>query len=347
MVLVHVCHNDGVDLVAAQPDSRQRAAGRRSHRWTRRGRCPAGCGARHPRSDIVEHEAHAARRATNWAFRRLLHLARCGRENRCKACRHSVRQGGHVKAPDLDLGQRRHLNGGSRGGRGNAAGRSEQRQRPPPRAPSERPLAKARRDSWTCWLPLVADTAQTSLDPPRQTGPKGRSPAHAPVWPGSGSYPSIGGRLRWTASRPCRYCWRWWSRKPLCRARHLRAPSATVSRRWPISKQHLGTPLLVRGRRGLALTDSGRAFVAASRRILGQLEEATRSGRRVPGRPWRAACHRAHRVRRASSPAHRAGLPGGAAGDLPAPDHCRTASSVLPMSRSIVALRIGIWWTAP
>lgn len=59
-------------------------------------------------------------------------------------------------------------------------------------------------------------------------------------------------------------------------ARHLRAPLATVSRKVADLEQHLGTPLLVRGRRGLALTESGRAFVAASRRILGQLEEAER-----------------------------------------------------------------------
>lgn len=59
-------------------------------------------------------------------------------------------------------------------------------------------------------------------------------------------------------------------------ARQLRAPLATVSRKVTDLEQHLGTRLLVRGRRGLALTDAGRAFVAASRRILGQLEEAER-----------------------------------------------------------------------
>ncbi len=59
-------------------------------------------------------------------------------------------------------------------------------------------------------------------------------------------------------------------------ARQLRAPLATVSRKVSDLEQHLGTRLLVRGRRGLVLTDAGRAFVAASRRILGQLEEAER-----------------------------------------------------------------------
>ncbi len=59
-------------------------------------------------------------------------------------------------------------------------------------------------------------------------------------------------------------------------ARQLRAALATVSRKVSDLEQHLGTRLLVRGRRGLVLTDAGRAFVAASRRILGQLEEAER-----------------------------------------------------------------------
>ncbi|AMJ61136.1 LysR family transcriptional regulator [Bosea sp. PAMC 26642] len=59
-------------------------------------------------------------------------------------------------------------------------------------------------------------------------------------------------------------------------ARHLRVPLATVSRKVAELERHLGTRLVVRTSRGLALTDTGRAYVAASRRILGQLEEAER-----------------------------------------------------------------------
>lgn len=59
-------------------------------------------------------------------------------------------------------------------------------------------------------------------------------------------------------------------------ARHLRAPLATVSRKVSELEHHLGTPLFVRSRGGLRLTESGRAFVSATRRILGQLEEAER-----------------------------------------------------------------------
>lgn len=59
-------------------------------------------------------------------------------------------------------------------------------------------------------------------------------------------------------------------------ARQLRAPLSTVSRKIADFEQHLDTQLLVRTRRGIVLTDAGRAFVAASRRILGQLEEAER-----------------------------------------------------------------------
>lgn len=59
-------------------------------------------------------------------------------------------------------------------------------------------------------------------------------------------------------------------------ARQLRAPLTTVSRKVAELEQHLGTRLVVRTSRRLALTDAGRAFVVASRRILGQLEEAER-----------------------------------------------------------------------
>jgi len=59
-------------------------------------------------------------------------------------------------------------------------------------------------------------------------------------------------------------------------ARSLRAPLATVSRKIAELESHLGTPLFIRSRRGLLLTESGRAFAAASRHILNQMEEAER-----------------------------------------------------------------------
>jgi DNA-binding transcriptional LysR family regulator len=63
-------------------------------------------------------------------------------------------------------------------------------------------------------------------------------------------------------------------------ARQLRAPLASVSRKVADLEQHLGTRLIVRTSRRIALTDAGRAYVAASRRILGQLEEAEREAAR-------------------------------------------------------------------
>jgi DNA-binding transcriptional LysR family regulator len=59
-------------------------------------------------------------------------------------------------------------------------------------------------------------------------------------------------------------------------ARRLRAPLATVSRKVTGLERHLGTQLLLRTSRRLALTEAGRAYVATSRRILEQLEEAER-----------------------------------------------------------------------
>ncbi|MBS7704742.1 LysR family transcriptional regulator [Chelatococcus asaccharovorans] len=57
-------------------------------------------------------------------------------------------------------------------------------------------------------------------------------------------------------------------------ARRLRKPLATVSRNVGELETHLGVRLVLRSSRGLALTDEGRAFVAASRRILEDLEAA-------------------------------------------------------------------------
>jgi DNA-binding transcriptional LysR family regulator len=59
-------------------------------------------------------------------------------------------------------------------------------------------------------------------------------------------------------------------------ARRLRAPLATVSRKVGDLEKHLGVRLLRRTSRGLALTEEGRRFVAASRRILGDLDAAER-----------------------------------------------------------------------
>lgn len=59
-------------------------------------------------------------------------------------------------------------------------------------------------------------------------------------------------------------------------ARRLGTPLATVSRKVSELEKHLGVRLLLRSSRGLALTDEGRAFVAASRRILDELQAAER-----------------------------------------------------------------------
>jgi DNA-binding transcriptional LysR family regulator len=59
-------------------------------------------------------------------------------------------------------------------------------------------------------------------------------------------------------------------------ARRLRVPLATVSRRVSELEKHLGVRLVLRTTRGLTLTEEGRAFVAASRRILEELDAAER-----------------------------------------------------------------------
>lgn len=59
-------------------------------------------------------------------------------------------------------------------------------------------------------------------------------------------------------------------------ARRLRAPLATVSRKVGELEKHLGVRLVQRTSRGLVLTEEGRAFVAASRRILEELDAAER-----------------------------------------------------------------------
>jgi DNA-binding transcriptional LysR family regulator len=59
-------------------------------------------------------------------------------------------------------------------------------------------------------------------------------------------------------------------------ARELRIPLPTVSRKVSELEAHLGTPLLLRTTRRLTLTEAGTAYVAASRRILEEVNEAER-----------------------------------------------------------------------
>ncbi len=59
-------------------------------------------------------------------------------------------------------------------------------------------------------------------------------------------------------------------------SRALRTPLATVSRRVSDLETHLGTQLLVRSSRRLSLTEAGRAYVVAARRILDDLDDAER-----------------------------------------------------------------------
>lgn len=59
-------------------------------------------------------------------------------------------------------------------------------------------------------------------------------------------------------------------------SRALRMPLPTVSRKVSELEAHLGTRLLVRTTRKLALTDAGIAFLASARRILDEVDEAER-----------------------------------------------------------------------
>ncbi len=59
-------------------------------------------------------------------------------------------------------------------------------------------------------------------------------------------------------------------------SRVMRTPLATVSRRVSDLETHLRTQLLVRSSRRLSLTEAGRAYVAAARRILDDLDDAER-----------------------------------------------------------------------
>jgi DNA-binding transcriptional LysR family regulator len=59
-------------------------------------------------------------------------------------------------------------------------------------------------------------------------------------------------------------------------SRTMRTPLATVSRRVSDLETHLRTQLLVRSSRRLSLTEAGRAYVSAARRILDDLDDAER-----------------------------------------------------------------------
>src|SRR5260370_7645847 len=60
-------------------------------------------------------------------------------------------------------------------------------------------------------------------------------------------------------------------------ARRLGAPLATVSRKVSALEGHLRTRLLIRSSRRLTLTDAGRSYVAACKRILEDVGEAERA----------------------------------------------------------------------
>jgi DNA-binding transcriptional LysR family regulator len=60
-------------------------------------------------------------------------------------------------------------------------------------------------------------------------------------------------------------------------SRARKMPLATVSRKVAELEAHLRTQLVVRTSRKLALTEAGRAYVAASRRILDEIDEAERA----------------------------------------------------------------------
>src|SRR5262245_6676521 len=58
--------------------------------------------------------------------------------------------------------------------------------------------------------------------------------------------------------------------------RRLDMPLATVSRKLADLEAHLGTRLLIRSTRHLALTEAGRDYLAACREILERIDEAER-----------------------------------------------------------------------
>ena len=69
-------------------------------------------------------------------------------------------------------------------------------------------------------------------------------------------------------------------------SRRLGTPLATVSRKISELESHLRTKLLHRSTRQMTLTDAGRSYLDACRRIIEQVEEAERETKgeyRLPG----------------------------------------------------------------
>lgn len=60
-------------------------------------------------------------------------------------------------------------------------------------------------------------------------------------------------------------------------ARTLRMPLPTVSRKLSDLETHLNARLLIRSTRGVALTDAGRSYISACRRIMEDIDEAERA----------------------------------------------------------------------
>ena len=67
--------------------------------------------------------------------------------------------------------------------------------------------------------------------------------------------------------------------------RRLRMPLATVSRKLADLEAHLGTRLMTRSTRQLALTEAGRDYLAACREILDRVDEAERTAAGVHASP--------------------------------------------------------------
>ena len=68
-------------------------------------------------------------------------------------------------------------------------------------------------------------------------------------------------------------------------AKQMNVPLATVSRRIAELEAHLKTRMLNRSSRHLSLTEAGRLYVEASRRILEQVDEAERAAMGVHADP--------------------------------------------------------------
>lgn len=93
--------------------------------------------------------------------------------------------------------------------------------------------------------------------------------------------------------------------------RGLNVPLTTLSRKISALEARLGTHLLLRSTRRLALTDAGIAYVAAARRILDEVEEAERAAAGEFTLPRGAGAHRAGHVRAFACAAGRRGFSGG------------------------------------